>query len=175
MIPSRSSTRSIAARAAFLTKGAAYVAILFCLVLNPLSALADGMEQSPPGVQLKNAKGETISHENGTAPVLQLGKTGNTKAIDDFELAKYQYCGNDSDCTVAVNGCCDCVNGGIEVAVNKERVEAFHERFDCLHVECTQNVANPPCANGVVSCINHRCQYFDDRPNAAATTSSAGH
>jgi len=145
--------------------------ILFAaLLLLPMSVHADGMEGSPQGNKLENAKGKVFSGSTSKAPVRKIGKTGNTKAIDDFELAKYQYCGADSDCTVSTNGCCDCANGGVEVAVNKSRLEAFRDRFDCLHIECTQVIANPPCANGVVSCINHRCQYFDDRPAPSAAT-----
>ena len=88
--------------------------------------------------------------------------TGQTKPLSDFELAKYQYCGSDRDCTVAVNGCCDCANGGQEVGVNKERLRDFQKRFDCLYAQCSHEPANPPCFNGVVSCLDHRCQYFDD-------------
>lgn len=79
--------------------------------------------------------------------------------LDSFELGKYQYCGSDRDCVVANNGCCDCANGGEDVAVNKERLEAFRERFDCLHVQCTMRASVPPCGSGLVSCINHRCKY----------------
>lgn len=84
-----------------------------------------------------------------------------TEPLDDFELGKYQYCGTDRDCVVATNGCCDCANGGDDVAVNKERLEAFRARFDCLHTACTERAAIPPCGSGVVSCVSHRCQYMN--------------
>ena len=132
------------------------------------------MEESPPGVQLQNAKGKVFSDGKDKAPVRQVGKTGNTKALNDFELAKYQYCGRDSDCVVSINGCCDCANGGIEVSVNKDRVESFRSRFDCLHVACTRRAASPPCQSGVVSCVSHRCQYFDDRATAAKAAGESG-
>ena len=86
--------------------------------------------------------------------------SGNTAALDAFELARYQYCGSDRDCVVAINGCCDCANGGVEVAVNNDRLKAFRERFDCLHMTCGMVPPNPPCASGVVSCISHKCKYF---------------
>ena len=95
------------------------------------------------------------------SPEPKLG-TGNTSPLSEFELGRYQYCGKDTDCTVSINGCCDCANGGIEVGVNKERLEDFRQRFDCLYFECGRKLANPPCANGVVSCVNHKCKYFDD-------------
>ncbi len=149
-------------------QGAVALVLMLCLsLLLPTISHADGMEGQPSS-QLKNAKGKVFSESGEKAPVRMIGKTGNTKAIDDFELAKYQYCGNDADCRIAVNGCCDCANGGTEVAINKDRFEAFRERFDCLHVQCTQVIAEPPCENGVVSCINHRCHYFDDRPQATS-------
>lgn len=148
-----------------------WIAMSCFALLLPLTAQADGMEGQPSS-QLKNAKGKVFSDTGSTAPVRKVGKTGNTKAIDDFELAKYQYCGGDADCTIAVNGCCDCANGGTEVAVNRERLQAFRERFDCLHVQCTSNIAEPPCQNGVVSCINHRCHYFDERPQTGGAEGS---
>ncbi|MCB0322388.1 MAG: hypothetical protein KDD69_02410 [Bdellovibrionales bacterium] len=145
-------------------------AVVFCFSIH--GARADGMEEAPAGAKPKSV--QTIGDGTKTPPIRQSGHaghaksgdTGNTKALGDFELAKYQYCGRDSDCVVAINGCCDCVNGGTEVAVNAERLAAFEARFDCLHVQCSHNPANPPCENGVVSCVNHRCRYFDNRPSA---------
>ncbi len=87
---------------------------------------------------------------------------GNTKPLSDFELARYQYCGDDRDCTIVVNGCCDCANGGQEVAISRDRVEAFKKRFECLYAQCEHRPAVPPCKNGVVSCLDHKCKYFDD-------------
>ena len=93
-----------------------------------------------------------------TPQVLAEEKT--TELLSDFELGRYQYCGDDSDCMQAINGCCDCANGGVDVAVNKLRYEDFRARFNCLEVECGKNDANSSCGNGVVSCINHKCKYI---------------
>lgn len=87
-------------------------------------------------------------------------KLGAVAPISDFELGRYQYCGADSDCVVANNGCCDCANGGKDVAVNKERLADFQKRFDCLYAKCGDKRADPICGSGVVSCIMHKCQYF---------------
>ena len=92
-------------------------------------------------------------------PVSAETKGPITTPLDSFELGKYQYCGSDQDCVPVNNGCCDCANGGEDVAVNKERLEAFRARFDCLHVACTERASIPPCGTGVVSCISHRCHY----------------
>lgn len=81
--------------------------------------------------------------------------------LSEFELGKYQYCGTDSDCIKANNGCCDCANGGADVAVNRKDYDSFRARFDCLHVNCTERARIPACASGVVSCVNHKCKYFD--------------
>jgi hypothetical protein len=150
-----------------------YLVVLSLFVLAlPLLARADGMEEQPPGV--KSTKKATVpTHvakpkpEPAAAPTKkqeqpQKPAAGNTKPLDDYELGKYQYCGRAEDCIVAVNGCCDCANGGIEVAVNKARREDFQKRFDCLYVQCGHKPADPRCANGVVSCIDHKCKYFDD-------------
>ena len=80
--------------------------------------------------------------------------------LSDFEIGKYQYCGNDNDCVAVQNGCCDCANGGQDIAINKSRVEAFKKRFDCVNVACTMRAAIPACGQGFVSCVSHKCQYF---------------
>ena len=85
--------------------------------------------------------------------------TANSEPLDAFELGRYQYCGQDSDCVVATNGCCDCANGGEDVAVAKERLEDFKSRFNCLKTPCTKKAAVPPCGSGLVSCIEHKCKY----------------
>ena len=87
-------------------------------------------------------------------------KLGAVTPINDFELGRYQYCGADSDCVVATNGCCDCANGGKDVSVNKERLADFQKRFDCLYSKCGDKPSDPICGSGVVSCVMHKCQYF---------------
>lgn len=137
--------------------------LLGVLLIFPTAASADGMEQPVSGETVGADRSTVVPSSQGKTapPIRKVGRTGNTKALSDFELAKYQYCGQDSDCVIAINGCCDCVNGGIEVAVNKDRVEAFRKRFECLHVKCGMKKADPPCKSGVVSCVSHRCRYYD--------------
>lgn len=111
----------------------------------------------------KTTKTKSASKTKASAkPTVTPKPVGNTSPLGDFELARYQYCGKDSDCVVSANGCCDCANGTKEVAVNKERLQAFRERFDCLYFQCGTKRADPPCQSGVVSCLNHRCVYFDE-------------
>jgi hypothetical protein len=152
-------------------KSMIYIAVLSSFVLAlPLLARADGMEEHPPGVKSTKkttAPANVTKPKPAAAPTTKQGQpkkpaAGNTKPLNDYELGKYQYCGRAEDCIVAVNGCCDCANGGIEVAVNKARFDDLLKRFDCLYVQCSHKPADPPCANGVVSCIDHKCQYFDD-------------
>ncbi len=87
---------------------------------------------------------------------------GTTKPLSSYELGRYQYCGDDRDCMPAVNGCCDCANGGEDVAVNRERFESFRARFSCLSVGCGEKNGQK-CGTGLVSCVNHKCRYFSDR------------
>ena len=85
----------------------------------------------------------------------------HAQLLSDFQLQKYQYCGSDSDCVYAINGCCDCVNGGQNVAINKNRLADFKAQFSCERVGCTRIAAEQPCgSSGVVSCVHHRCKYF---------------
>lgn len=81
--------------------------------------------------------------------------------LEDFELGKYQYCGNDRDCIWVINGCCDCANGGKSTAINKIHFTAFNARFNCLNVTCTGNTHNTGCEEGLTSCINHKCRYVE--------------
>ena len=108
----------------------------------------------------KKSSGKSSKSAKATKP----RPHGLTKPLSDFELARYQYCGSDKDCMVAQNGCCDCANGGEDVAVNKERFDAFRARFDCLYVNCGDKEAVPACTSGVVSCVNHKCLYVGDGP-----------
>lgn len=85
---------------------------------------------------------------------------GNSGPLDKFELGRFQYCGSDADCIHVTNGCCDCANGGEDVAINKDYQERFRQKFDCLNVACTMRAAEPPCGSGVVSCVDHKCRYF---------------
>lgn len=89
-------------------------------------------------------------------------RTGQTRPLSEFELGRYQYCGSDRDCVAANNGCCDCANGGGDVAVNRERLAAFEARFDCLYVSCGEKDTVPPCGSGIISCVNHKCVYFSN-------------
>lgn len=86
-----------------------------------------------------------------------------TKPLSSFEVGRYQYCGKDSDCVWATNGCCDCNSGAQDVAVNKERLQAFKERFACSQYACPKRPPLPPeCGQGVITCVNHKCQYITD-------------
>jgi hypothetical protein len=83
-----------------------------------------------------------------------------TKPIPEKELERYQYCGEDSHCMAVQNGCCDCANGGKDIAIARDAEKDFKARFDCGRAACTLMASIPPCGSGVVSCVNHRCHYF---------------
>lgn len=83
-----------------------------------------------------------------------------SKPISEFELGKYQYCGTHTDCVKAVNGCCDCVNGAEDVAINASRVNEFNSLFNCINAKC-ENLDNKSCGQGLVTCLNHKCHYVD--------------
>ncbi len=86
----------------------------------------------------------------------------SAQQLSKFDLGKYQYCGEDSDCVAVQNGCCDCANGGSDVAINKIHLEDFKARFHCEDVMCTARAKIPPCGSGVVSCVNHECRYVQE-------------
>ena len=75
------------------------------------------------------------------------------------ESAPYRSCSRDTDCVVALNGCCNCANGGEDIAVNKARREAFAAHFDCSRTHCTEMGAMAPCGSGSVQCVEGLCTY----------------
>jgi hypothetical protein len=150
--------------------------ILFGLTICwvPFASAEDGkLESTSPVLKLEGSNGGSTtttppvkpSAKRSTKPAAKIRvepkpKLGAVAPINDFELGRYQYCGSDSDCIVANNGCCDCANGGKDVAVNKDRLADFRKRFDCLYAKCGDKRRDPICGSGVVSCIMHKCKYF---------------
>lgn len=85
------------------------------------------------------------------------------KPLSRVEMLRYTNCATDRDCIYVQNGCCDCANGGQDVAVNKLRLEEFKSQFDCREAACTRRAAVTPCGSGVVSCIERRCRYLSTK------------
>jgi hypothetical protein len=75
------------------------------------------------------------------------------------ELATYQRCTSDADCIWITNGCCDCANGGVEVAIARDRKGAFEARFDCGNLPCTSRGREIECGTGSVACENTLCVF----------------
>lgn len=126
---------------------------------------AHGAESHPaesknPKVHMETGWQGKSSEKTTDKPAANPAKRGKTDPLNDFDLARYQYCGKDSDCVATMNSCCDCANGGAEVAVNKDRLADFQKNFDCLHIACTEKAPAVPCLSGVVTCLEHRCKYI---------------
>ena len=79
--------------------------------------------------------------------------------MPDSDLVKYQGCMMVSDCVYVNNGCCDCANGGEEIAINSTMALDFLAQFDCRDVSCTLIARTPECGSGLVSCENQLCNY----------------
>lgn len=75
------------------------------------------------------------------------------------KLEPFRKCQIDSDCVFANNGCCDCANGGQEVAINRSKINEFRALFDCEGVACTEVARIPPCGTGTVSCNQGLCVF----------------
>ena len=75
------------------------------------------------------------------------------------ELESYQACGSDEDCIWITNGCCDCANGGVEVAIARTKKSAFEARFDCSNLPCTSRGREVECGTGTVACQNALCVF----------------
>jgi hypothetical protein len=82
-------------------------------------------------------------------------------AVPEPELAPFQACTRDEDCTWTTNGCCDCVNGGIEIGVARGQEAAFKERLACTtkNVVCRMMGSDRPCGTGEIKCESSRCVF----------------
>ncbi len=86
--------------------------------------------------------------------------------ISSAELDRFLRCEEDTDCIFVNNGCCDCANGGIEIAINASLLPDFLNLFDCSNVSCTEMARQPACASGTVKCSESgKCDY--ELPSAA--------
>lgn len=85
---------------------------------------------------------------------------GHISPISKEELAEFQSCQSDSDCTIAQNGCCDCANGGEDVAVSKDSLDEFLALFSCADILCTELGREPVCGSGSAKCTDGLCEYL---------------
>lgn len=76
--------------------------------------------------------------------------------MDEHLTLEYRACTTDTDCVLALNGCCDCANGGQDIAVHRDHASAFQARFKCTG-GCTEIGGN--CGQGAIACENKLCTY----------------
>lgn len=81
---------------------------------------------------------------------------GLTEPMAEQRTRAYRACQIDSDCVLALNGCCDCANGGEDIAVNRDQAAAFAASFACSGA-C--NEVGGDCGHGTVRCTDHVCTY----------------
>jgi hypothetical protein len=82
-----------------------------------------------------------------------------TKPLPLTGLSSYRACQTDDQCAWVTNGCCDCANGGDEIAVARDKQEAFRALFSCEDVPCTEVDVDPPCGTGEVKCEQNLCVF----------------
>jgi hypothetical protein len=77
--------------------------------------------------------------------------------MPEADSLAYRSCNTADDCVYVNNGCCDCVNGGEDIAVNKAKKAEFEARFQCLPSYCTE--VGGKCGRGEVTCEEHVCRF----------------
>jgi hypothetical protein len=92
--------------------------------------------------------------------------------LTEAETLPYRDCTAASDCVYTTNGCCDCANGGEDIAVNKTKLADFKGLFSCEGISCTLLAPVMPCGSGTVSCKEGICEYTR---NVAASLSVIQH
>lgn len=81
--------------------------------------------------------------------------------LSESEVRAFQSCHTDEECVAATNGCCDCANGGTDIAIRKDSQGAFEAQKNCGEVMCTAMARLVPCRSGKVSCRDSVCQYTE--------------
>ena len=79
--------------------------------------------------------------------------------LSDANALKYRSCSQASDCVYTNNGCCDCANGGKDIAVNIKGLADFRANFNCEGVACTMLAMVPACGTGTIACKSALCEY----------------
>lgn len=82
-------------------------------------------------------------------------------------LDDYRQCERDDQCVWVNNGCCDCANGGQDIAVRADKKVSFRSHFQCENTPCTAVGAVPACGTGTVACERGLCAYRP-KPNHEA-------
>jgi hypothetical protein len=93
-------------------------------------------------------------------PPAQLALAPFDEPMDERLTMEYRSCRIDADCVLAVNGCCDCANGGRDIAVSRAKLDDFKARFRCA-AGCTERGGS--CGTGTVTCEGAVCMYRDPR------------
>jgi hypothetical protein len=83
--------------------------------------------------------------------------TKHSERMPEPETLTYRACNTADDCVYIQNGCCDCVNGGQDIAVAKAHKDAFEAQFECSSRHCTE--AAGKCGRGEVTCEEHVCRF----------------
>ena len=84
--------------------------------------------------------------------------------LPEKDTTDFRACATADDCVYAENGCCDCANGGEEIAINKSKIAAFRAMFQCTG--CTERAGT--CGTGRIACEQGLCVYHRERaPNQA--------
>ncbi len=85
--------------------------------------------------------------------------------LPDSATAKYRACSVDSECMYIQNGCCDCGNGGADLAINRKHQAEFLAQLKCgAETPCSMMQRIPACGSGSVQCTAGMCTYTHAAP-----------
>ena len=79
--------------------------------------------------------------------------------LPEAETLEYRACTADEDCTYALNGCCECVEGGEYIGVRKDQADEFRHRFSCITAECPEPIDDLPCGTVIAACRDGLCVH----------------
>lgn len=81
---------------------------------------------------------------------------GLRQPMPETDTLPYRACVADGDCVRVDNGCCQCGEGALNIAVARTHEKAFRARFACS-ASCPE--IDHDCSRGHVSCEQHVCTF----------------
>ncbi len=87
-------------------------------------------------------------------------RRAENKVNEPLTVGDVFVCHEASDCVAVPAGCCDCNNGGRNIAINKKYQQYFmdHLKTKCEGMMCAAVVSDDPSCSATPDCVEGLCQ-----------------
>jgi hypothetical protein len=123
--------------------------------------------KSAEQIEINNSANNNENQPNETA-----GNTEDSTEDSDEPLIineEWKNCSEDSDCVEIHADCCECNNGGTQIAINNQYLEEWKNaiKTKCQDMACA-TVYN--CKEGKAICENGKCAFKEDMETVSASS-----